>query len=79
MEIVSVIYDTHLFRDGLNRLPIEYTLARSVARRRDSRITFGPDTSRSGDGVTILSEFVSSARVMRGALLINPWKFHEVG
>jgi trehalose-6-phosphate synthase len=65
-------------RDGLNRLPIEYTLARSVARRRDSRITFNQDHSRSGDGVIILSEFVSSARVMRGALLINPWKFHEV-
>jgi trehalose 6-phosphate synthase/phosphatase len=31
-----------------------------------------------GQGLVIISEFVSSARVMRGALIINPWRVHEV-
>ncbi len=31
-----------------------------------------------GQGLVIISEFVSSARVMRGALIINPWRIHEV-
>ncbi len=31
-----------------------------------------------GQGVVIISEFVSSARVMRGALAVNPWKLEEV-
>ena len=25
-----------------------------------------------------MSEFISSARVMRGALIVNPWKVDEV-
>lgn len=29
-------------------------------------------------GVAIVSEFISSARVMRGALIVNPWKVDEV-
>lgn len=29
-------------------------------------------------GVAIVSEFISSARVMRGALIVNPWKVEEV-
>jgi trehalose-6-phosphate synthase len=32
----------------------------------------------SGQGLVIISEFVSSARVMRGALIINPWRVYEV-
>ena len=73
----------------MNRLPIEYTLAKSIARRRSD--TFPPDAAHvtissdkrhhdeDDDGVILLSEFVSTARVMRGALLINPWKAQEVG
>ena len=30
------------------------------------------------EGVVIMSEFVSSARVMGGAIIINPWKSDEV-
>jgi trehalose 6-phosphate synthase/phosphatase len=29
-------------------------------------------------GLVIMSEFVSSARVMRGSLHVNPWKLDEV-
>lgn len=29
-------------------------------------------------GVVVISEFVSSARVMRGALNVNPWRVQEV-
>jgi trehalose-6-phosphate synthase len=29
-------------------------------------------------GLVIISEFVSSARVMRGALNVNPWRVQEV-
>ena len=32
----------------------------------------------SNQGVAIVSEFISSARVMRGALIVNPWKVEEV-
>lgn len=55
-------------RDGLNRLPMEFTLA----RQRTGGIT-GP-----GGGLVIISEFISSARVMRGALTVNPWRIDEV-
>lgn len=34
-------------------------------------------TSQQSPGLVILSEFVSSARVMRGAIHVNPWKFDE--
>jgi hypothetical protein len=37
-----------------------------------------PSLSASREGVVILSEFVSSARVMGGAIIINPWKIDEV-
>ena len=29
-------------------------------------------------GLVIISEFVSSSRVMRGALVVNPWRLQEV-
>jgi hypothetical protein len=38
-----------------------------------------PGAGLPGQGVVIISEFVSSARVMRGALAVNPWKVEEVG
>jgi trehalose 6-phosphate synthase/phosphatase len=59
-------------RDGLNLLPLEYTIAHQDALteigRRDCRKR----------GICILSEFSSSTRVMRGALHINPWKISEI-
>jgi trehalose 6-phosphate synthase/phosphatase len=68
-------------RDGLNRYPMEFTLA----RRRQEEI-LGDDPSMVRDkslpvfqhGLIIVSEFISSARVMRGALTVNPWKAEEV-
>lgn len=33
---------------------------------------------QAGQGMVIISEFVSSARVMRGALNVNPWRVQEV-
>jgi trehalose-6-phosphate synthase len=71
-------------RDGLNCLPIEYTLTRSIATKTPSAITpahgsIRPrSTHRMREGVVVMSEFVSSARVMRGAIVINPWKIDEV-
>ena len=55
-------------RDGLNRLPMEFTLARQHAG----------GIRGSGGGLIIMSEFISSARVMRGALTVNPWRVDEV-
>ena len=59
-------------RDGLNLLPLEYTIAHQDALseigRRDGRKR----------GLCILSEFASCTRVMRGALHINPWKISEI-
>ena len=65
-------------RDGLNRLPMEFTLARHFAGQL---ATTYPRTEGAGlphQGVAIVSEFISSARVMRGALIVNPWKVGEM-
>lgn len=37
-----------------------------------------PSFAGSREGVVILSEFVSSARVMGGAIIVNPWKADEI-
>jgi trehalose 6-phosphate synthase/phosphatase len=59
-------------RDGLNLIPLEYTMAHldylSEQGRRDGRLR----------GLCVLSEFSSCARVMRGALHVNPWKIAEI-
>ena len=59
-------------RDGLNLLPLEFTIAHQDAMtesgRRDGRKR----------GMCILSEFSSCTRVMRGALHVNPWKISEI-
>jgi len=64
-------------RDGLNRLPMEFILARNhvneVARAAGEPIQSGP-----GQNLVIISEFISSARVMRGALTVNPWRVQDV-
>lgn len=71
----SSICHVTLRRDGLNRYPMEYTLARQQ---------FGcdPDMKASiglpSQGIVLISEFISSARVMRGSLVVNPWKIDEV-
>ena len=58
-------------RDGLNRFPMEFTLAKQKVNQ------FSLD-GECKEGVVIMSEFVSSARVMRGSLHINPWRLDEV-
>lgn len=59
-------------RDGLNLLPLEFTMAHQDALtemgRRDGRRR----------GLCILSEFSSCTRVMRGALHVNPYKISEI-
>jgi trehalose 6-phosphate synthase/phosphatase len=82
-------------RDGLNRMPIEFTLARhrlgyilggppppSVRQRTmtEGSITgIGNSTgNKNSEGLVIISEFVSTSRVMRGAIVVNPWRFDEV-
>lgn len=77
-------------RDGLNRLPMEFILAKqqivtSTTHGQGSLVglgaanrDFGQKGSFHGEGSMILSEFISSAQVMRGALRVNPWKMDEV-
>ena len=65
-------------RDGLNRLPMEFTLARQFAGQFNPA---GVPTSGGcppNEGIVIMSEFISSSRVMRGALTVNPWRVVEV-
>lgn len=62
-------------------MPMEFTLAR---RRNGELAEVSGDVqvmhgaSPPHQGTVILSEFVSSARVMRGALTVNPWRIEEV-
>jgi trehalose 6-phosphate synthase/phosphatase len=74
-------------RDGLNRLPMEYCLSKqqqitqAVSTPSNSVGMSGVRPSSqtfNGEGTMILSEFISSAQVMRGALRVNPWKMEEV-
>jgi hypothetical protein len=90
-------------RDGLNRYPMEFTLAKkrvgevvglttaaaadmsnhasspshAAAAAASSSIRL-PGAGATGQGLVIISEFISSARVMRGALTVNPWRIEEV-
>ncbi|CAM9491363.1 unnamed protein product, partial [Chrysoparadoxa australica] len=52
-------------RDGLNRIPMEFTLVHHGTRAENP-------------GVLVLSEFTSCMRVLRGAVTINPWKVKDV-
>ncbi|CAM9124205.1 unnamed protein product, partial [Ectocarpus fasciculatus] len=61
-------------RDGLNRMPIEFTLA----RHRLGYILGGPPPPKNSEGLVIISEFVSTSRVMRGSIVVNPWRFEDV-
>lgn len=59
-------------RDGLNLLPLEFTIA-----HQDALTDFGKRDGRKR-GLCVLSEFSSCTRVMRGALHVNPWKISEI-
>lgn len=59
-------------RDGLNLLPLEFTIAHQDALTGPGRL----DGRKRG--LCILSEFASCTRVMRGALHVNPWKIAEI-
>merc|ERR1712188_216951 len=55
---------------------MEFTLARSRNKNDNSPIIEGGCFPT--EGTIIISEFVSSARVMRGGIMINPWRIEEV-
>eukprot|EP00584_Thalassiosira_punctigera_P006186 CAMPEP_0172526174 /NCGR_PEP_ID=MMETSP1067-20121228/1140_1 /TAXON_ID=265564 ORGANISM="Thalassiosira punctigera, Strain Tpunct2005C2" /NCGR_SAMPLE_ID=MMETSP1067 /ASSEMBLY_ACC=CAM_ASM_000444 /LENGTH=1201 /DNA_ID=CAMNT_0013309623 /DNA_START=51 /DNA_END=3656 /DNA_ORIENTATION=- len=59
-------------RDGLNLIPLEFTIA-----HLDALTEQGRNDGRKR-GLCILSEFSSCTRVMRGALHVNPWKISEI-
>ena len=70
-------------RDGLNRFPLEFTIARNRAgqlalQKRGITLTGSKLNTPVGTGLLIISEFISSARVMRGALTVNPWKLDDI-
>jgi trehalose 6-phosphate synthase/phosphatase len=72
-----------IFRDGLNRYPMEFTLAREQhgILVKNGSIPKPERLEGAGlpnEGLIIISEFISSARVMRGALIVNPWRVDEV-
>lgn len=64
-------------RDGLNRLPMEFILARHHVNEA-AKAAGEPIPSCPGQNLVIVSEFISSARVMRGALTVNPWRVQDV-
>ncbi len=59
-------------RDGLNRVPLEFTMAHQDALSKEGQ------RDHRKRGICILSEFSSSTRVMRGALHVNPWKISQI-
>ncbi|EED93919.1 trehalose-6-phosphate synthase, partial [Thalassiosira pseudonana CCMP1335] len=59
-------------RDGLNLIPLEFTIAHLDALSEQGR------NDGRKRGLCILSEFSSCTRVMRGALHVNPWKISEI-
>jgi trehalose-6-phosphate synthase len=52
---------------------MEFTLAKQQTLQLGLGSSFEKD-----QGVVIMSEFMSSARVMRGAITVNPWNVTEV-
>eukprot|EP00607_Mallomonas_marina_P007269 CAMPEP_0182418418 /NCGR_PEP_ID=MMETSP1167-20130531/2856_1 /TAXON_ID=2988 /ORGANISM="Mallomonas Sp, Strain CCMP3275" /LENGTH=1137 /DNA_ID=CAMNT_0024592623 /DNA_START=42 /DNA_END=3455 /DNA_ORIENTATION=+ len=68
-------------RDGLNRMPIEFTLARArcglMCEPKECQPTL-PGGSMPNEGLVIVSEFVTSTRVMRGSLVVNPYRVDAV-
>lgn len=73
---------TPIRRDGLNRYPMEFTLARKehgkLLKQGVIKCNKLEGSGEADQGLVIISEFVSSARVMRGALVVNPWRVDEV-
>jgi len=73
MKASDVVLVTPI-RDGLNLIPLEFTVAHQD--------TLVPAVSQADGnrrrGLVILSEFASCTRVMRGALHVNPWKISEI-
>lgn len=69
-------------RDGLNRYPMEFTLARSMHGKlvESGVIPYVPieGAGLPSQGLIIIGEFISSARVMRGAMIVNPWRVDDV-
>merc|ERR1719491_699837 len=59
-------------RDGLNLIPLEYTIA-----HQDALLEQQVNDGRKR-GLCILSEFSSCTRVMRGSIHVNPWKISEI-
>jgi hypothetical protein len=61
---------------------MEFTLARNMhGKLVDSgAIPYhrAPGASLQNQGLIIIGEFISSARVMRGAMIVNPWRVEEV-
>ena len=72
----------YIYRDGLNRMPIEFTLARAHAGQIAQSVVTNPTpilgAAKPNEGLVIISEFVSSARVMRGSIVVNPYRIEDV-
>ena len=77
-------------QEGLNLSPLEYIYVKSLAdSRAPNDINGGGDKARSSrermmsaktspQGVVLVSEFCSSARILNGAVRINPWDIVSV-
>ena len=59
-------------------LPHTHSLSATHTHTLSPSLTDTLGAGLSNQGVAIVSEFISSARVMRGALIVNPWRVEEV-
>lgn len=59
---------------------MEFTLAKQKILQTPelAKMYFNSTNQHFTHGLVIMSEFMSSARVMRGAVTVNPWKIDEV-
>lgn len=57
---------------------MEFTLAKQRASQIQSIAATLGGNPLAHQGLVVMSEFISSARVMRGALTVNPWRVDEV-
>ncbi len=57
---------------------MEYSLSRHYYGSINNNESSNMLGMHNDESIIIMSEFVSSARIMRGSIIINPWKIDEV-
>jgi len=66
-------------QEGLSLSPLEYIYIKALVHDHDvTNAKTSPRRNQSCNGIVLLSEFCSSARMLNGALRINPWNIKSV-